>query len=233
MIFTNPLDVTKTFAGLMSRWMTPRRVRGGEALGDLRWRAREAASRRQRPLVEQGLEALALEELHRDEVVAVLFADVVDRADVRVVQDRRGARLALEALDGLLPVELLVDDELQRDVARRAGRPRPRRRRPCRPRRGPGERGSGRSSARSWLRRLSSRTRGPREVCRLSSYRPAFSRGTFPEKSEELMSRSAITVVSLLLVTRLATAQGAPPKETAPAGAPRPSIRPFRSSTPR
>jgi hypothetical protein len=50
-------------------------------------------------------------------MVAALFADVVDRADVRVIEDGGRARLALESLDGLPTIELLVDDELQSDVA--------------------------------------------------------------------------------------------------------------------
>ena len=43
-------------------------------------------------------ERLALEQLHRDEELAVVFADLVDLADVRMVDAGRGARFAPEAL---------------------------------------------------------------------------------------------------------------------------------------
>ena len=90
-------------------------MRGVQAVGDLDGE-REEALRRQRALRQDLVEGRALEQLHRDEVVAVLCSDVVDRADVRVVQDRGRARLALESLDGLRPVEHLLGDELQGDV---------------------------------------------------------------------------------------------------------------------
>src|SRR5262249_11747627 len=43
---------------------------------------------------------LSLEKLHHDELTAFVFSDVVDGTDVRVVQARGGARLALKTLDG-------------------------------------------------------------------------------------------------------------------------------------
>src|SRR5262249_14243965 len=39
------------------------------------------------------LESLSFEQLHRDEVPALMFADVVNRADVRMIQRGRCARL--------------------------------------------------------------------------------------------------------------------------------------------
>ena len=43
-------------------------------------------------------ERLALEQLHRDEQLAAVLADLVDLADVRMIDARGGARLAPEAL---------------------------------------------------------------------------------------------------------------------------------------
>ena len=48
------------------------------------------------------LERLAVEVLHHDEMLAVEFANIVDGANVRVVQGGGGAGLAQEAVDGLL-----------------------------------------------------------------------------------------------------------------------------------
>src|SRR3954471_17255727 len=43
-------------------------------------------------------ERLALEKLHHEEIGAVVMTDIVQRADVRVIQRRNGPRLANEAL---------------------------------------------------------------------------------------------------------------------------------------
>ena len=100
-ILACPRSVTKMFAGLMSRWTMPLRVRGLERVGDLRSRARAAvAACSGRPAI-RCLQRLALEQLHHDERPPVVLADVVDRADVRVVQGGRRPRLALEALERL------------------------------------------------------------------------------------------------------------------------------------
>jgi len=44
------------------------------------------------------LQRLALQQLHADEGLALVLVDVVDRADIGVVEGRRGPGLALEAL---------------------------------------------------------------------------------------------------------------------------------------
>ena len=54
--------------------------------------------RRQRPALEPLLERLAFQQLHRDERPALVLVDVVDGADVRVIQGRGGAGFALEPL---------------------------------------------------------------------------------------------------------------------------------------
>ena len=47
------------------------------------------------------LECLAFEQLHGDKRAAFKFLDVINSADVRMVQRGRGARLAAEAFNGL------------------------------------------------------------------------------------------------------------------------------------
>ena len=64
---------------------------------------------------------LALEQLHRDEVLPLVLVDRVDRADAGVVEGRGGAGLALEALErGGVPGHL-GRQELERDVAAEGG----------------------------------------------------------------------------------------------------------------
>ena len=46
---------------------------------------------------QQSGEGVPLQRLHDDEVAAVVFVDVVDRADVRMIQRGDGPRLALES----------------------------------------------------------------------------------------------------------------------------------------
>ena len=66
------------------------------------------------------LESLALQQLHGDEGTAFEFADVVNRADVRMVQRRCGARLAVESLDGRGIVRRLLGEKFERDAAPQA-----------------------------------------------------------------------------------------------------------------
>ena len=69
------------------------------------------------PVVQQvGVERLALEQLHGDERLAVLFADLVNRADVRMIERRRRPRLEPEALGRLRAALQIAWQELQRDV---------------------------------------------------------------------------------------------------------------------
>ena len=69
--------------------------------------------RRRRGPVQRG----AVDQLHHDEAAAFVLADVVERADVGVVQRRGGARLALEALRGQRVGGRRLRQELHRDVA--------------------------------------------------------------------------------------------------------------------
>ena len=62
------------------------------------------------------LERLALEQLHRDEELAVVLTDLMDRADVRMIERRRRARLAMEALHRPVVAGEILRQELERDV---------------------------------------------------------------------------------------------------------------------
>jgi hypothetical protein len=75
---------------------------------------REQRIQRQRSLGEDVLQRASLEQLHRDEGTAFILVDVVDRADVRVIQGRGRARLAPEPLERVLVAEGL-GQELQGD----------------------------------------------------------------------------------------------------------------------
>ena len=99
-----PDFVIITLAGFRSRWTIPCAVRLVERVGDLRSRsaasARAAAAPRREPLRQR----LAVEQFHhqigaRDWGLGTRrFADVVERADVRMRQLRDRPRFALEAL---------------------------------------------------------------------------------------------------------------------------------------
>ena len=129
---TCPDSVTITLAGLMSRCTMPGRVRGLERAGDL-LRIAEHVGQRQTARTDATVERFAGQELHHDEVDAVVRVDLVDRDDVGMVEGGGGARLLDESL---APVRVgHVPDHLQRDRAIEAAyRPRDRRR-PCRRRR--------------------------------------------------------------------------------------------------
>ncbi len=68
---------------------------------------------RQEPLAQR----LPLEQLHGDEVPAFVLVDVVDGADVRVVERGRGARLAAEAFDRQRVAHELWRQQLEGHVA--------------------------------------------------------------------------------------------------------------------
>jgi hypothetical protein len=76
------------------------RVRGFECFGDLDSESEQVVGTR-RPLGDALLERHAVEVLHDNAGAAVLLADVVDGADVRVVQGGRGTRLPFEPPEGV------------------------------------------------------------------------------------------------------------------------------------
>ena len=103
------------FAGLMSRCTIPFAVRRIEAVGDL-----DADLQELRDFDgldgDAVLEGLALEQLHGDERPALELPDVVDRADVGMIERRCRARFAAKPLDRLRIPGNVVGKEFQRDV---------------------------------------------------------------------------------------------------------------------
>ena len=94
----------------------PGGVRGLERVGDLD-RERQQQIGLERAPGDAMLQRRPVEELHDEERAAVLLADVVDGADVGVIQRRRGPRLAAESGQRLGIVGEVGRQELQRDEA--------------------------------------------------------------------------------------------------------------------
>ena len=63
------------------------------------------------------LQRHAVQKLHGDEGLAVLLADVVNRADVGMVQRGRGLRFALKTVERLRIARDIFGQEFQRDEA--------------------------------------------------------------------------------------------------------------------
>ena len=76
----------------------PLRVRGLQPLGDLHHHVQHALEAGAL-LADPPLERLSLERFHDDERTAGVLVNLVDRADVTVIQGRRGARFAAKALE--------------------------------------------------------------------------------------------------------------------------------------
>ena len=94
----------------------PARVRRLERVGDLDADREQALELECRPRRHRLRERLPLEALHDDEVLPLVLLDREDRADSGMVQRGRGARLALETLQGRAVARELGRQELQRDV---------------------------------------------------------------------------------------------------------------------
>ena len=75
----------------------------------------------QGPLPDPLVEGLPVEERHGEKRLAVPLVDLVDRADIGMVQRRRGLRLAQEALAVLARARDVLREELQRDDALETG----------------------------------------------------------------------------------------------------------------
>jgi hypothetical protein len=90
------------------------RMRRHQRLGDLQRQA-EHGFRFQPRGCEQFGERAPFERLHDDEVRAFVLVDVVDRADVRMVERRSRARLALESLECRRIAGHVLRKELERD----------------------------------------------------------------------------------------------------------------------
>jgi len=70
---------------------------------------------------DQVLQGYAVEKLHDDEGFSVLLADVVDGADVGMIESGGGLRFALEASKGLRIVGDVVGKKFEGDAAVKAG----------------------------------------------------------------------------------------------------------------
>jgi hypothetical protein len=71
----------------------------------------------QRLAIYQVPECLALQQFHRNESSSICLVDLVDRADVWVVQGGRGFGFPLKTAEGLRVVGEFVGKELQGDMA--------------------------------------------------------------------------------------------------------------------
>jgi hypothetical protein len=91
-------------------------VRGLERIGDLNGQFQNPIRFKQ-PAGDVLPQRLPLEQFHDDEEPAEGITDIVNGADVGMVQRRRGARFALEALERLRILRHLFRKELERDHA--------------------------------------------------------------------------------------------------------------------
>ena len=98
----------------------PGSVRGGEPFGRLPGNL-VGRLKRQRALFDALVERFALQVRHHEELLLFLGVNLVDGADVRMVQRGSRLRLALEALDCLAVGGEVLGQELQRDHSLEAG----------------------------------------------------------------------------------------------------------------
>ena len=91
-------------------------MRRVERLADLHGEVHHLLGR-QRPFLDQLLDRPPFEQLHHDERLAVVFAELVNGTDVRVLQRRRQAGLALESGQPLGRRDRLGAQQLDRDLA--------------------------------------------------------------------------------------------------------------------
>jgi hypothetical protein len=91
-------------------------VRGVECVGDLQAQVQDLLGA-EPPRRDAVLQRLPMQALHDDEGAPLVLADVVDGADVGMIQGRGGLRLTLEALAGGRVVEVGLGEELQSDAA--------------------------------------------------------------------------------------------------------------------
>src|SRR6516164_3695363 len=67
------------------------------------------------------LQGLAVQELHDDERLALVFTNLMDGADIRMVEGRRSTRLTLEALERRPVARHVLRQELQGDSTAELG----------------------------------------------------------------------------------------------------------------
>ena len=115
-----PDGVTKMLAGLMSRWMIPLVCAASSAVATCCAMIDREADR-ERPPADLVGERPPFEQLHRDEGPAVVLADLVDGADVRMVERRRRPRLAREPIERAARLPDHVGQELERHLPPQLG----------------------------------------------------------------------------------------------------------------
>ena len=91
-------------------------VRGIERIGDLRADV-EHLAQVERFAQQPPIERIAVEQFHRQIQLPLVFVEAVDGADVGVIERRRGARLAAEALHGFLVRGAAGRQHLEGDLA--------------------------------------------------------------------------------------------------------------------
>ena len=94
-------------------------MRGIERVGDLQAKVQHLLGR-EPPGGDPVFQGPPLQTLHDDERPALVLADVVDGADVRMIQGRGRLRLTLEALAGCRVFEVGLGKELQGHMAVKA-----------------------------------------------------------------------------------------------------------------
>ena len=133
---TSPLPSIITLAGLRSRCSTPRSCAAASPAQSWRAMLERLVLWQPADAPQQRRQILAVHVLHREERVAVGFADVVDAADVRVRDLAREANLVVELREARrIALERVAAGTSARPAARASGRRRDRPR-PSRPGRG-------------------------------------------------------------------------------------------------
>ncbi len=118
-ILAGPRSTRKIFAGFDVAMHDPLGVRCVQAVGNLDADFKELGNF-QRLAADAVLQRLAFEQFHGDEGAAFVFADVVNGADVGMIEQGSGARFAAEALDGLRVLGNIVGEKFQCDAAAQA-----------------------------------------------------------------------------------------------------------------
>ena len=111
-----PRLVTKMFAGLISRWTMPSECAASSASA-ISMAERQQRFGFQRTPGDAVLQGDSVQELHHDERLAFMLADLVNGADVGMVQGRGSASLAAKAFQRLRILRDFFGQEFQRDEA--------------------------------------------------------------------------------------------------------------------
>ena len=121
MMISRPRALIITFAGFRSRWINPWQCSSSRARARVPDDLGRSSGVPGFAVLDPRGERPALDVSHRQEGDAVGLADVVDLAEIRVVEPGGGLGLAEEPLAGLGPDGLLRVGDLQRHVALEMG----------------------------------------------------------------------------------------------------------------